>query len=202
MVFNFTKNYQFGTRLQLQKENIEFVDRMKLLGTWVNTDLTWDENCSYLIKKVNGRMQLLRNILSFGASKHEMVHFWILFCRSILEQSCVVWHNSLTHENSEDLERTQKTFAKLILKEEYMNYENALVQLNLDTLADRREKISQKFAIDGIKFNTMSDLLKKKEKNHKMEIKKSEAYDVNFANTERMKKSSIIYLQNLLNNDN
>ena len=116
MLFNFTHNYQFSTRLKLADENVEIVDKMKLLGTWVNSKLTWDENTSFLIKKVNNRMILLREILSFGASNTEMVHFWTIFCRSVLEQSCVLWHTSLTQENSEDLERTQKSFAKMVLK--------------------------------------------------------------------------------------
>ena len=102
-------------------------------------------------------MQLLRKLLSLGASKTEMVHFWIVFCRSVIEQACVVWHNSLTQENSDDLERLQKTFAKLILKQEYVSYENALVKLNLDTLTSRRETISLKFAKDGIKYKTLTD---------------------------------------------
>ena len=71
-------------------------------------------------------MQLLRGVKSFGASTKEMVHLWILFCRSVLEQSCVVWTTSITQENIEDIERTQKTFAKLVLREKYQNYENAL----------------------------------------------------------------------------
>ena len=106
-------------------------------------------------------MILLREIFSFGASNTEMVHFWTIFCRSVLEQSCVLWHTSLTQENSEDLERTQKSFVKMVLKNEYKNYENALLKLNLDTLADRRENMSLKFAKDGIKFDTLSDILKK-----------------------------------------
>ena len=73
--------------------------------------LSWDENCDAIIRKVNARMQLIRGLQSFGATSQEMVHFWILFCRSILEQSCVVWGPSLTQENIEDLERTQKSFA-------------------------------------------------------------------------------------------
>ena len=66
-------------------------------------------------------------------------------------------HSSITQENSDDLERTQKTLTKLLLKEE--SYENALVKLNLDELAKRREKISLKSAKDCVKFNTMNDLL-------------------------------------------
>ena len=96
MIFNFTDNYKFTTRIKLKGSNIEVVDSMKILGTVVNTTLSWDENCSLIIKKVNARMQLLRSIQSFGASIEEMVHLWIVFCRSVLEQSCVVWHSSLT----------------------------------------------------------------------------------------------------------
>ena len=107
-------------------KNIEVVDQMKILGTIVDSKLSWDANCSMLIKKVNARMQLLRGVKSFGASTEEMVHLWILFCRSVLEQSCVVWTTSITQENIEDIERTQKTFAKLVLREKYQNYENAL----------------------------------------------------------------------------
>ena len=71
-------------------------------------------------------MQLLRGVKSFVASTEEIVPLWILFCRSVLEQSCVVWTTSITQENIEDIERTQKTFVKLVLRGKYQNYENAL----------------------------------------------------------------------------
>ena len=58
IMFNYTHNYQIGTRIKLEGDNIEFVDKIKLLGTWVNNKLTWNENCTYLIQKVNRRMQL------------------------------------------------------------------------------------------------------------------------------------------------
>ena len=111
MIINHTDNYQFSTRLQLKRGNIEIVDKMKILGTIVTNQLTWNENCDFLIKKVNARMALLRGVLKFGAKNEEMVHLWKTFCRSVLEQSCIVWHTSLTQENIHDLERTQKTFA-------------------------------------------------------------------------------------------
>ena len=94
MIFNFTDNYRFTTRLQLKGNNIEIVDKMKILSTIVNDRLTWDDNCGLLIKKVNDRMRLLRGVQSFGTSVEEMVHLWILFCRSVIEQSCVGY---LTH---------------------------------------------------------------------------------------------------------
>ena len=104
---------------------------MKILGTIVNNRLTWEENCSQLIKKVNTRMAIVRNAKAFGATIKEMVHLWITFCRGTIEQTCVLWHKSLTEENSHDLERVQKTFAKLALGQKYNNYEAALIKLNL-----------------------------------------------------------------------
>ena len=201
MIVNFTDNYQFSTRLKLNNENIQIVDKMKLLGTWVNNKLTWDDNCAQLVRKVNTRMQLLRNVLAFGAKRSEMTHLWKVFCRSILETSCVVWHNSLSQENIEDLERTQKSFAKLLLKKEYKNYPEALIKLNLESLIERRENMALKFAKDGIKNGTLLDLFPKNKKEHNMKMRETNIYQVEFANTERLKNSGVIYLQNLLNKE-
>ena len=201
MIFNFTENYQFTTRLGLKGKNIEMVDQMKILGTIINTRLSWDENCNEIIKKVNARMQLIRELQSFGATNDEMVHFWILFCRSVLEQSCVVWGSSLTQENIENLERTQKTFSKLVLKEKYKSYENALLILNLDKLETRRNDMALRFAKNGIKNKTLCDLFPINNKNHKMNTRNNEKYEVNFACTDRLKNGCIIKMQNLLNED-
>jgi hypothetical protein len=37
MIFNYTDNYQFTTRLELKGKNIEIVEKMKILGTIVDT---------------------------------------------------------------------------------------------------------------------------------------------------------------------
>jgi hypothetical protein len=201
MVFNYTDNYKFTTRLQLKGENIEIVNKMKILGTIVNDKLCWDDNCQYIIKKVNARMQLIRNLQSFGATHSEMVHLWTIFCRSVLEQSCAVWHSSLTQENIDDLERTQKSFCKIVLRENYTTYENALYKLDMDSLHDRRNILQLKFAKSGIKHDKLNDLLPKTENICKMERRNIENFKVNFANTERLKKSSIISMQKQLNTD-
>ena len=46
-----------------------------------------------------------------------MVTAYKTFKRSILEQSCVIWHSSITEEDREDLECVQKNAGKNILKE-------------------------------------------------------------------------------------
>ena len=102
MIFNFTDNYQFTTRMSLNHENIEVQKRTKLLGTIISDDLKWNLNTKNIIKKANARMQLLRKVASFGASIDDLKNIYFLYVRSQLEQSAVVWHSSLTEENPED----------------------------------------------------------------------------------------------------
>ena len=124
---------------------------MKILGCRINSKLTWDDNCDVIIRRVNSQMQLLRKVWSFGATISEMVHLWIAYCCSVLEQSCVVWHSTLTQQNSDDLERTQKTFIKFILQNKYESYGNGLLKANLTKLSDRRKYLTLQFGNRGIK---------------------------------------------------
>ena len=64
----------------------------------------------------------------------------------MLEQSGVLWHSSMTKENSEDLERVQKSALKIILGEKYKGYKRALNDLCIETLDERRESSCLKFA--------------------------------------------------------
>ena len=72
MIFNFTDNFQFNTRLSLNNENIEIVDNTKLLGVIVSNDLKWKKNTEYLVKKANNRLVLLRKVASFSKYREDL----------------------------------------------------------------------------------------------------------------------------------
>ena len=112
-----------------------------------------------------------------------------------------VWNSSLTWENINDLERTQKSFCKFVLQQKYTNYDNALIELDLISLAERRKLINLKFAKDGIKTGKLIDLFPEKKRQTIMNLRQPEKYKVIKFNTERMRKSSIVYMQMLLNED-
>ena len=109
LIFNYTEKYQFTTRLTINNEQIEVIDSTKLLGTIITNDLKWESNCKSLVKKANSRMELLRKVSSFGLDQVELKNIYVIFIRSVLEQSATVWHSSLTEENKNDLERVQKS---------------------------------------------------------------------------------------------
>ena len=199
MLFNFSNDNQFSTRLKLKDENIEFISSTRLLGTIIQNDLKWDLNTRNLVKKANARMELLRCVASFSPPKDDLRIIYTLFIRSILEQSAVVWHSSLTQENIEDLERVQKTAVKIILGSNYKGYEEGLRQLGLETLDKRREQLCLNFAKKCVKNERLQHMFPLKTKSHSMKTRKPEKFKVYKANNERYKNSAIIYMQNLLN---
>ena len=199
MVFNFTDNYQFGTRLTLKEQNIEIVAKAKLLGVIITDDLKWEENTASLVKRANSRMELLRKVASFGTSAEEKRNIYILYIRSVLEQSCVVWHSSLTKQNQEDLERVQKSAVRIINGKDIPDYDEALVQANLDSLETRRKELCLNFALKCVKSQKSKNLFPLRVKEHEMEIRDQEKYCVQNANTDRLKNSTIPYMQRLLN---
>ena len=97
-VFNFTRNYQFSTRLKLNNHNLEIVDEKLLLGTIITITLSFDRNTEVIVKKAYARLELLRKVASFSPPTEDLKIIYISYIRSLLEQSCTVWNSLLTEE--------------------------------------------------------------------------------------------------------
>ena len=200
MVFNFTKNNQFKTDIKLRNQSLEVMDEMKLLGTYITNDLKWNRNTEELIKNANKRMRLMHAASKFTSKVSDLKTIYKMFIRSSLEISSVVWHSGLSEKNRVDLERVQKSAVKIILNERDIHYEDALKKLNLQTLDKRREKLCLSFAKKCLKNEKVKNFFPYNPCS-KIRTRHNEIYKVNHANTERYKKSTIPYLQNMLNDE-
>ena len=146
MIFNYTNIYQFNTRLSINAKPIEQVHEKKLLGVIINDQLTWDSNTDFIVKRAYKRMSILHNLYSFGLPLDELINIYILYIRSVVEYCAVVWHSSLTVANELAIERVQKVALRIILKDDYLSYSNALKITSLKTLKDRRVDLCLNFA--------------------------------------------------------
>ena len=126
---------------------------------------------------------MLRKLSSFGAPHSDMKQIYIAIIRSLLEQSSNVWHSSLTLECQNDLERVQKIALKIILKDQYKTYENALLLLDLETLKERRSILSLRFAKKCLTNPKMKDLFPPNKSNHNMRKRNQEHFQVFQLNT-------------------
>ena len=148
-------------------------------------------------------MELLRKVASFTTSMEEKKNIYILYIRSILEQSCIVWNSSLTAENCDDLERVQKAAVRIILGKNYTNYENALIKADLEPLKKRRDELCKTFAEKCIEseHEPTKKMFPRNKKKHSMKMRESNKFKINHANTLRLQQSAIPFMQRLLNNN-
>ena len=197
IVFNFTRNYQFSTRVHLNDTLLETISETRLLGTIVSSDLKWHANTKMLTQKGYQRMSILRKLYEFDIPVEDLVLIYNQYIRSILEFNSNVWFSNLTNEEREDIERVQRVACQIILKDDYQNYNQALEKLKLQNLSDRRQMLAVRFADKCIKSDRFKDLFPLN--TNPTGVRNIEKYAVKFAHTDRLKDSSIPAMQRLMN---
>ena len=88
---------------------------------------------------------------------------------------------------------------KIIMGQQYKSYEDSLLELGIESLEVRREKLSLKFARKCVANEKTKNMFPLNKKRHQMKTRDQEIYEVQYAKTERLKNSPIIYMQRLLN---
>ena len=197
MIINFTHNYQFSTRIKMNGSLLDIIDSTRLLGTVVRSDMKWHDNTQYITQKGYQRMTMLRKLYEFDIPKEDLVLIYTMYIRSVLEFNSNVWFSAISNEEREDIERVQRVACKVILKEEYTNYNDALKTLNLQTLSDRRQILAKRFAEKCAKSEKFADLFPLNPSS--ADLRNNEKYKVKFARTSRLKDSAIPAMQKLLN---
>ena len=134
-----------------------------------------------------------------GVKIEDLLDIYILFIRSVTEYCAVVFHSSLTKEQSDKIEKIQKTSLKIILGDWYISYSAALEMCNLETLYERREKRCLDFALKSIKHERNSRIFPLKASENDYEVREKEKFHVNFARTSSYQNSAIPYCQRKLN---
>ena len=113
MVFNFTKNYKFTTRLTADDVTLEIIMLVKLLGVLITDDLTWDLNTESLVRRANGRLRIL----------HRLVEFSVPLCVGAVLPRLAQFVDPRKWTGSRE---GPENSLMIILKSNYKSYENAL----------------------------------------------------------------------------
>ena len=119
------------------------------------------------------------------------------YIRSVTEQCSVVWSSSITGEESEALERTQKVALKIIYQKDYISYENALFLANLPTLAKRRETLLYNIGVKTFQNPKTTHMIKMN--THSKTLRDQEIFTVEHARTTRFAKSALNTIAHMLN---
>ena len=197
MVFSRAQE-DFATRLSINNIMIDRVSVSKILGIWISEDLTWTKNCQEICKRAYSRLSMITKLKYAGVCQDDLIDIYVLFIRSVTEYCAVSFHSTLTQEQTNKIEKIQKTCLKVILGDPYTDYESALISCGLKKLSERRKIRCLNFAQKSLKHPRNSRLFPLNVENDHY-VRNHEPFKVNFAKTSAYKKSSIPYCQNLLN---
>ena len=192
---------EFATRLTVNNKLIERQEYVQLLGVWLQPDGGWGKQVRELCKKAYQRMSLLTKLRYAGVSRNELVHNYKQFIRTALEYCSVAMHSSLTEAQSSSLEHCQSVALKVILQEEYLSYESALLVTGLEKLSLRRAARCLAFSLKCIDHEDNKSFFPRNPNiGNFTQVREREEFIVNFARTKRYQQSTIPYCQRLLNN--
>ena len=200
MILSRAKN-DFVTRLSVNGTKIDQKSATKILGCWVDQDVgKWGTNTRELCKSAYSRISMLTKLHYVGVCTEDLIEIYVLFIRSRAEYMSVLWHSSLTVEQSNKIETIQRTYLKIILQENYVDYSAACEMTGLEELSIRRKNRCLQFAKKCLKNPLTYDMFPTNPPIvHNVRV--TEKYHVNFAHTESYKQSAVPYCQRLLNQD-
>ena len=199
-------------QLLLNGNELNSAAKIKLLGVIITNDLRWRENTSELCKKVNKKFYMIWKLKEFGFKKEELLTLWKVVLRPIVEYAAPLWHSGLIESDIRKLERLQRKAIGLILGTIYIDYKRyyrvngqpvsykeALKHFDLPTLAERRETLATKFALDTFKSGSHCEFFEETNSN-RPNTRSKPKFKVHPSKTTRCGKSAIPYLSKKINN--
>ena len=153
-----------------------------------------------MCKKATSLLWTLVRFKEHGATTTQIVITYKIRIRYHLEFASPVYHSSLTAEQSQQIERVQKKALAVILGSSYMDYDNALAQVNLERLDVRRLEWCRKFANNCVLSPKHSKLFPLNPA-YRPKARTSKPFLERFCRTSRHYNSAIPFLTRLLNSN-
>ena len=131
-------------------DNVDFLNIVES-SQKIQSNLKWNGNTEYICTKAYARLCMIWRLQSLGATANELVDVFEKQVRCILELAVAVWAGNLTQLQVAQIECVQRTCCHIILGDNFEGYEDALAELNLQRLSDRRNMLCLNFARKAIK---------------------------------------------------
>ena len=197
--FNLSKSFDFLPQLCFPDCNpLEVIYETKLLGVTLTSDLSWSKHVINTTRRATKSLWVLVRFKELGGTSDQLCQVYQTRVRSILEFAAPVFHSSLTKNESKQFETVQKKALAIILGRDYVSYESALSNLNLERLDIRRDMLCQNFALKCVNSKRHKSMFPLNPYN-RPNLRNPKPYLEPRCNTSRYYKSSIPYMIRLLN---
>ena len=145
------------------------------------------------------RIWAISRLKSIGVSNANIIHFFIMKIRSVLESSCPVFFSMMTEADRAEVEKPQKILVKILLGQRYTTYTEGLAELGLISIRERMVTLCLKWAMKTAEDTKFSYLFPRNISSDDHDLREREAFSVPFCHTERYRNSPLVYMKRLLN---
>ena len=138
MLIDFRKDRTVIPAIKINDCVLERVSSCKLLGLWIDDDLKWKTNTECIVKNAAKRLHFLKFLKGYNAPREDLKTFYI----SAIKINPGIWDQNLAWEFDRETIQGHRD-------------EQALIECDMETLENRREKMCIKL------INDMKDLIHK-----------------------------------------
>ena len=109
--------------------DIKMTTSDKILGVYVDENLSWNDHYQHVSKKVSSYLWLLSKIKTYLSREHRLL-FYNSYIKPQFDYCSVIWSNS-SNFNIDKINKLQRRACKLILLHEYVSLNESLEQLDI-----------------------------------------------------------------------
>ena len=114
---------------------VERVTTFKLMGVHVANDMKWLQHVDAILSTVSSKLYFLHQLKRSGTGPEDMLYFYVVAIRPVLQYACPVRHSGLTAAQTKALESLQHRALKIIFRDN--DYLTALIFASVDMLETR-----------------------------------------------------------------
>ena len=190
-----TKSYirlKDGTKIESQ-------ETLKILGHHFGESPDLDVNLNKLSIKFRSRIWILRHLKKAGLPCEDLTKMYKCFLLNILDYTCVVYHPMINKTQAHRLEMLQKAALKVIYGYKLL-YAELLEITDLETLADRRQRLTDSFILKTVEQETYyKEKWFPRHPFYHHDLCKELIFEEEYARTTRLYNAPIFYYRHRLN---
>ena len=124
-----------GIELKYNDDPLQSIANDKILGVFVDNNLSWSEHVKHISKKIASNVWLLSKIKMFLSQEHR-IQFYKSYIQPHIDFCNIVWGNT-TETNKMKIFRMQKRAVRVILDYNVESTTEAMKSLNIQSIYDR-----------------------------------------------------------------
>ena len=165
----------FELHLIIDNNKIEKVSKQKLLGIFIDDNLTWTPHIDYLCSLLSSKISLLKQLSAYVPQKVQKL-FYKTYILPLIDYGCNAW-GATTTANIERISKLQKRAARIILQADYMTSSTYMFEeLGWQTIPKRlmyNKAVLTFKALNNLTPSYISNLLKPMSESHQLSLRSS-----------------------------